>query len=171
MAANGQPLTARQKKFVDAYMANGGDGKAAAIAAGYAPASAKVRASRMLDQPNVAAVITRRQNRAADAAQVTAEQVIRELAAVGFAKMTDVAEWDDQGVRAIPSSALTDEQAASIAAVTPGQFGVAVKMHGKNEALNTLARALGMLKDNLNVKTDVLDDIREMIARENDKTS
>lgn len=168
MANHGKPLTAKQKQFVDAYLSNGGDASAAARAAGYSASTAHSRASDMLAEPNIADVIRRRQKRAADKAQITAERVMRELAAIATAKMSDATDWDDQGVRPKPSTTLDDATAAAVASVTPTQYGVVVKMHDKNTALNTIARALAMLSDNVNVKTDVLNEIREMIAREDD---
>lgn len=48
-------LTERQKRFVLEYMRNGGNGTAAAIAAGYSPRSAKGQASRMLTYEDVQA--------------------------------------------------------------------------------------------------------------------
>lgn len=46
-------LTPMQEAFVTNYVANGGNGKKAAIAAGYAKASAHVEASKMLRKPPI----------------------------------------------------------------------------------------------------------------------
>ena len=48
------PLPPRQQHFVAEYLVDQ-NGKAAAIRAGYSPRSAQVKASRMLDKPQVAA--------------------------------------------------------------------------------------------------------------------
>ena len=53
-------LTQRQNAFVDAFVANGANRKAAAIEAGYSEASASVRASRLLQHDTVMSEIYRR---------------------------------------------------------------------------------------------------------------
>ena len=53
-------LNERQKKFISEYILNGGNGTAAAKAAGYAPASAKVTASKLLANAEIRAAIDER---------------------------------------------------------------------------------------------------------------
>lgn len=55
MAEKEPKLTDRQRRFVAEYLKNGGNGTEAAIAAGYAPKSAAVQASRMLNDDKVLA--------------------------------------------------------------------------------------------------------------------
>jgi phage terminase small subunit len=50
-------LTAMQEAFATNYVANGGNGKRAAIAAGYAKGSAHVEASKMLRKPPIVGAI------------------------------------------------------------------------------------------------------------------
>lgn len=50
-------LTEMQEAFVTNYVANGGNGKRAAIAAGYAKGSAHVEASKMLRKPPIMAAL------------------------------------------------------------------------------------------------------------------
>ena len=53
-------LTAKQNQFIDAYVANGGNGSAAARDAGYAESSAHVEANRALKNPLIVHEIFRR---------------------------------------------------------------------------------------------------------------
>jgi phage terminase small subunit len=46
-----QGMTAKQSAFIDAYVANGGQLKAAAVEAGYAEKSAHVEANRLMKNP------------------------------------------------------------------------------------------------------------------------
>lgn len=51
-------LTSKQQKFVEAYSGNATE---AAIAAGYAPNSARITASKLLTNPNIVAMIKNRE--------------------------------------------------------------------------------------------------------------
>src|SRR5882757_171795 len=89
-------LTDRQRKFVDAYLLEP-NGKKAAIAAGYSPATAVVQASRLLRHEQIRVELARRQapppSPAAPAPMVTLAAVIAELTKIGLAKITDVVKW------------------------------------------------------------------------------
>jgi phage terminase small subunit len=61
-------LTTKQNQFIDAYVANGGNGSAAARDAGYAESSAHVEANRALKNPLIVQEIFRRTTLAIGAA-------------------------------------------------------------------------------------------------------
>lgn len=161
MADGRKPLSPKERDFINAYLSNGRNGKAAAIAAGYAQSCAKKTASQILRRPHVESAIRRREKKAADRAQVTAERITEELAKIGFAIATDVASWGDGQVHVVPSDQIDEATAAAIASVKVTQFGVEVKMHDKLAALEKLGRSIAMFTDNVNVKQDALQRIRE----------
>ncbi len=66
-------LTDRQARFIDEYLANGGNGAQAAISAGYSAKAARVTASRMLTNANVVSKISEAQAEIKDRLGVTAE--------------------------------------------------------------------------------------------------
>lgn len=74
----------KRKLFVEAYCTNGGNGKQAAITAGFAPRSAEVTASRLLRHAKVSAAVQQRRGEAFAHAQrttlLTAEEVLEDLA-------------------------------------------------------------------------------------------
>lgn len=80
------PLSARQQRFVDAYLVDPNATKAA-IAAGYSPATAKQQGSRLLTTVDVEAAVNKRRERASTKADLTLEShlaalnVLREQAA------------------------------------------------------------------------------------------
>lgn len=96
----------KQAKFRREYLKDG-NGTCAAIAAGYAPRSAHVTASRLLRKANIAAPI----RAAIDQYEVDAKRVTRELACCGFSNMADYVDRDGR-MRDVTS--LTREQAAAI---------------------------------------------------------
>jgi phage terminase small subunit len=71
-------LTQRQARFVQEYHLCH-NGARAAVAAGYAPGSAKVAASRLLTLDNVQAVLAQRQQQAAAEFNVTRQRVLHGL--------------------------------------------------------------------------------------------
>ncbi len=70
-------MTPRRQAFVNAYLANGGNGTAAAIEAGYAKGSAHVTASKLLRLAKVAAAIADAQRERAEASRIDAEWVLQ----------------------------------------------------------------------------------------------
>ena len=134
----------KQRQFVLAYLAGGFNATAAAIEAGYSPASARQIAAENLAKPAIVAAIE------ACLAEVGIgrQWVLSEIAALAHGVATDVLEWSKSGVKVRPSVALSREQAALVESVEQEatEFGprVKVKLRDKLAALNALARALGL---------------------------
>ena len=72
-------LTPKQAAFVLEYVRNGMNGTQAAIAVGYAPSSAHLRAKEMLDNKFVEAALHAYVNEAATRSKVTVEKVLLDL--------------------------------------------------------------------------------------------
>jgi len=159
-------LTNRQRRFVEAYLAEP-DGKKAAIAAGYSAKSGTKQGIRLLRHPKVAAAIAEGQKRVSERTGVTAEQVVAELARIGFARITDLVAWRSNvrewaveenkdgeeevvvtitnQVQFVDSDKLPPELAAAIAEVTRSANGtIKIKMHDKVGALTKLGLHLGV---------------------------
>lgn len=78
---------------------------------------------------------------------VSPEQVVQELAAIGFGVLSDVCSWSAEGIRLHDSTRLTRAQASMIAEIreaSSGKGGVHVKLHSKLKALEMLGRHFGM---------------------------
>ena len=74
-------LTAKERRFITEYRLDG-DGANAARRAGYAPKSAKVTASRLLEKPEIAAPIANREQERASHNIATADERDRILSAI-----------------------------------------------------------------------------------------
>lgn len=70
----------REDIFIEAYLANGRNGKAAAITAGFAPGSAHVEQNRLLNRPHVAEAIAAREKELLDKHGLKAEEVVASIA-------------------------------------------------------------------------------------------
>lgn len=124
--------------------------KQAAIRAGYKPGYAEHASERLLTRENVRAAIAKQLQDRTKRLQITAEMVVEEFAKVAFSTIADIAEWDENGTLTYKASAdIPPAVMAAIAEVSivPTDNGPAVKikMHSKNDALNSLAKHLGIM--------------------------
>ena len=160
-------LPPMQDRFVDEWLIDF-NGTQAAIRAGYSERSARRIAGRLLTKDNIQREISRRQKDLQRRTEVTQDRVVKELARIAFADMTDYAqvetrmiEKDDgtelsyQAVTLTETAELSADQRAAIAGIKQGVNGVEVKLHDKIKALELLGRHIGMFNDKLEVKATV----------------
>lgn len=160
-------LPPMQDRFVDEWLIDF-NGTQAAIRAGYSERSARSIAGRLLTKDNIQREISRRQKDLQRRTEVTQDRVVKELARIAFADMTDYAqvetrmiEKDDgtelsyQAVTLTETAELSADQRAAIAGIKQGVNGVEVKLHDKIKALELLGRHIGMFNDKLEVKATV----------------
>ena len=76
--------------------------------------------------------------------EVTQDQVVKELAAIAFAKATDYAEVRDGQVIIKNTTDLSDMMVRAIAGIKEGRNGVEIKLNDKGKALELLGRHLGL---------------------------
>jgi phage terminase small subunit len=157
-------LTDKERRFVEEYLVDL-CATAAALRAGYAPGTAR-NAEKVKTKPAVRDAIDRAMAERSKRTGVNADRVIRELATVAFAKVSDVAEWggDGESMRLLPSAQLADEDLRAIAMVSDVEKYIktlgknragqrqdllsrerSFKMHDKNKALELLMRHLNLL--------------------------
>lgn len=106
-------INARQLRFVEHFLESG-NGTQAAIAAGYAPGSAKVTASDLLNpaaHPLVVAEIARRQTALNEKLEIRQERVLGETAAIAFSDITAIFADGPEGVPIILPMSEWSEQA------------------------------------------------------------
>lgn len=149
-------LTDKQAKFVAAYLANGGNGTAAAVAAGYAKGSAHVAASRLLRDVKVAAAIEGSRAKVQTKAEVKAERVLTELLRIATADVSLAFNEDGtlKPLHEIPEDVRRAISGVEVEELYAG-FGEEkenvgrtskLKFWDKNRALHTLCENLGLLK-------------------------
>jgi phage terminase small subunit len=123
--------------------------------AGY---SNKANACNAAKAKPVAARIRELKGKAAAKAEISLERVMREYAAVGFARATDYMRIGEDGLPIVDFSAMTDEQKAALAEITVDQLDVVrdgktgketqrvkFKLHDKLQALTRLREHLGFV--------------------------
>ncbi len=151
-------LTPKQRLFVEEY-GKDRNGKQAAIRAGYSADSAEVQASRLLSNDKVAAAVQASGQAMTARNGVTQDWVINRLLQIAGTDMTEIASWNESGVRFKESSELSDAAKASVMQIeeVTNQHGgtLKVKQHDRLAALKLLGQHLGMFKEQSEVKLTV----------------
>ena len=92
-------LNLRQQRFVDAYVANGGNATQAAIAAGYEPEHAASYASQLqADNLNVSQAITVKQVELSARSAISQERIAEEIMSVGLLSIDEIISRGAKGI-------------------------------------------------------------------------
>jgi phage terminase small subunit len=137
-------LTLRQQLFVEQYLILG-NGREAAIRAGYSPQSAATLAVNLKHLPHVAEAIRRGRADSARSAAIDRDRVLEELARTAFSDMGRIAEWGPEGIVLKSNAEIAPEDRAAISelAVAPGAGAARIRLHNKQRALDSIARQPG----------------------------
>ncbi len=160
-------MTKKQKLFADEYLIDLNATRAYRVAypSVKKDETAKSAGSRMLTNVNVAKYISERMQERQQRTEVTQDMVVKELAAIAFARATDYAAVRAGAVCIKDTDTLSDEQIRAIAGIKEGANGIEIKLNDKEKALELLGRHLGMWNDKLDINTPALDDsLKEMEA-------
>jgi len=148
-------LTDRQQRFVEEYMVDL-NATQAAIRAGYSAKNASKIGPEVLGKTRVRAAVDRARAEQSTRTGITADRVLRELAKIGFADITDVADFDTALAR---KKAERDDTAAIQTLKvkrTPTEEGYIVereiKMHDKVKSLDLIGRHLGIFDNKLKIE-------------------
>ena len=153
-------LNERERRFIEAFMGEAaGNATEAAKIAGYSHKTARQIGSRLLSKVDIQEAISNRQVVRERDSDVSAAQVIREMARIGFSDIRKLFR-EDGGLKAFKD--LDDETAAALAGVDVvemaggakiggpegvqhvAMFTKKVKLWDKNSALEKIAKHLGM---------------------------
>lgn len=151
-------LTEKQKIFADEYLIDLNATRAYKVAYPRVKKDnvAAANGARMLRNDKVAAYIHERMEERQGRTEVTQDMVVRELAAIAFARATDYVSIKSNGPAAVICIKATDElsedQVRAIAGIKEGANGVEVKLNDKEKALELLGRHLGMWNDKVDIK-------------------
>lgn len=160
-------MTEKQKLFANEYLIDLNATRAYRVAypSVKKDETAAAAAARMLRNVKVQEYISERMQERQQRMEVTQDMVIKELAAIAFAKATDYAEIKNDIVLIKDTEGLSDTQISAIAGIKQGRTGVEIKLCSKEKALELIGRHLGMWNDKLDIKTPAIDDsIKEMEA-------
>ena len=133
-------LTIKQHKFIHSYS---GDIKVAAKKAGLSYDYAR----RLVTKSHILQAIKKRQDELARKCDIAAQDIISELAAIGFSNMSDYVSLTNGKICLADFSKLSKAQRAAIAEVSQDKDRcIKFKLHSKIAALDKLCRYLGMFE-------------------------
>ena len=161
-------LTDMQQLFVDNYLVTL-NAKKSAIAAGYSPDSASDLGHQLLKHPLVSKQLRKAMSRRAKRLELSADNILREIARVAFSDIRAVMSFDANGVKVKSSDKIHSDAAAAIQSVEHKlsetkdncNISVKVKMHDKMKALDMAGRHLGLWKE-----ADLDDKYKNMTVKE-----
>lgn len=137
------------KKFLFAqnYILRGMNVTEALVAAGYSPKS-QGEAWKFLRDPTVIrymqALLQEQQEKLGEIYRADKENIINELVKIAFADTRRIVRVKDGKLQVPDSDEITNIEAAAIAEVSETKKGLRIKFHSKVEALDKLAKILGL---------------------------
>lgn len=146
-------LTGKQERFVEEYLVDL-NATQAAIRAGYSPKTAEAIGYENLRKPQISQAIEAARAARSERTEITQDMVLRELAAIGFARATDYVKIQNGCVRLTETDDLSQDQKCAVASIREGKHGIEVKTYDKLRALELLGQHLGMFE----AKSDDADD-------------
>ena len=146
-------MTERDKKFAEEWMIDL-NAYAAALRAGYAPATARKAAAWIREQdpekPQLRGYVDKLIAERSRRTGVTADRVIRELAKIAFVNAEDVIDTETGKVRG--DAKKCDKAAVLSVTVKTGNVNEnEVKLADKTRALELLGKHLGLFADNVRI--------------------
>ncbi|MCS3902211.1 phage terminase small subunit [Methylohalomonas lacus] len=158
---NGIKLTKAQQRFCDAYLADperNGTRVYKQLHPKVNDKTARANASRMLANANVSAYVEQKEQEIHDRlmAQYEANEdnIIRELSAMAFARLSDFMYWGPEGISLRDCKTLDAMQQAGIVELRQTRDSVSVKLQ-KREALYLLGQRLGLFNNDGNTEQRV----------------
>ncbi|MGL5062646.1 MAG: terminase small subunit [Microcoleus sp.] len=146
----GDKLTPMQRRFWEEYRLDF-NGTQAAIRAGFSPRTARQYAVQLLSsekgQEYLRELMAEQQQRT----NITADCVLKELAYIGFSRITDVIDIETGGIKKKPSdkvkAAINSVQVTRRKTKEEETIDTKVRMHDKIRALEKLGVHLGLFND------------------------
>lgn len=174
MVSKNDYLTEMEQKFVIEYTLDPTSVTQAAIRAGYSADTASSAGSRTFNRPKVQAAIKAHQDAAASRLGITKDRILKELALIGFAPVTNLIGKNTEGEDelSIPTSEQPQEVTITTTKGNKAQRIVkisTVKLADKRAALVDMAKHLGMFVDKVEVKHLTLDKLIEESFAYDDK--
>ncbi len=124
---------------------------AAAVRAGYSKKTANRIGPRLLSNVVISEIIAQRMKQRSEELNITADAIVRELAAIAFLDPRKVFRWGPDGVDLIDSDAIDEQDARAVSEVsqttTKDGGSIKARLHDKVRALELLGKHLGVFAE------------------------
>lgn len=158
-------LTDKQKCFCEEYLVDL-NATQAAIRAGYKSKTARSQGQRLLTNVYIQQYLQQLMDERSERTEITADRVLKELAAIAFSDRTELAQVGKHGeVNFTPTEQLPDEIKKIIAGIENGKYGTKVTTYDKVKALELLGKHLGLFTSGADnsAALEKLDEVLEKI--------
>lgn len=170
---------ARYRSFARHMAASENASKAARLA-GWSETSAAQQGWRLMQRPDVLAMVEEERQERAHRLRVTDDRIINAYATLALSDVRDVVTWNDDAATIRDSNELTEDQAMLVQSVTrkertlkSGETIVTteVRLADRKAAIDALARIRGLFKDKLEVETvgGIADEMEAMRRRRTER--
>lgn len=146
-------LTPKQKLFADEYLIDLNATRAYKVAykSIKKDETANVNSSRLLRNAKVSKYIKERMDERSKRTEITQDNVLKELATIAFAKVTDFVTIENGVVIVKDTKDIPNNLLPAIASIKEGKNGIEVSFYSKDKSLELLGRHLGMFNDKLEI--------------------
>ena len=150
-------LTPKQKLFADEYLIDLNATRAYKVAykSCKKDETAWVNGSKLLRNTKVANYIKERMDERSKRTEITQDNVLRELATIAFANVTDFVTIENGVVIVKDTKDIQKNLLPAIASIKEGKNGIEVSFYSKDKSLELLGRHLGMFNDKLEISGTV----------------
>lgn len=157
-------LTDKQKRFCEEYLIDL-NATQAAIRAGYKEKTAYAQGQRLLKKVEAQEYLQQLMDERSKRTEITADRVLRELAAIAFSDRTELAQVGERGeVTFTPTEQLKEDIKRTIAGIENGKYGTKVTTYDKVKALELLGKHLGLFTAGAD-NSAALDKLDEVLGR------
>jgi phage terminase small subunit len=163
-------LTAKQRRFCEEYVVDL-NATQAAIRAGYSRKTAREIGRQNLTKLDIQQHVQKLMDERSARTEITADQVLRQLAAIAFASITDYLSFRPDGVEIKDSTQISPEKVAAVARVSEyvtkhGRRSVRLGMHNKIHALELLGKHLKLFTEKVEAHLTLAQAIHEAMSDE-----
>lgn len=146
-------LTPKQKLFADEYLIDLNATRAYKVAykSIKKDETANVNSSRLLRNAKVSKYIKERMDERSKRTEITQDNVLKELATIAFAKVTDFVTIENGVVIVKDTKDIPNNLLPAIASIKEGKNGIEISFYSKDKSLELLGRHLGMFNDKLEI--------------------
>jgi phage terminase small subunit len=166
------PLTDKQIRFCEEYLIDL-NATQAAIRSGYSEKTAGQIGEQNLKKLEIQSKISELQKARSQRTEITADRVLMELAAIGFANISDYVEVAEQdvkvdtedgkqstikvkGVDVFKTKDVGRDKMRAVAEIRQTRDGISLKMHDKVKALEDMGKHLGIFEEDNKQKAPVI---------------
>lgn len=152
-----EKLAPKQQIFADEYLIDLNATRAYKVAykSCKKDEAASVNGCKLLRNAKVAVYIDKRMKERSERTAIDQDRVLQELAAIGFANITDFVTTDGHNVEIKNTAEIEKNKLGAIAGIKWGANGIEVKLNSKEKALELIGRHLGMWNDKVELSGNV----------------